>query len=113
MRNAAWMAGAFLAVLAQTLAAQAAAPDKSPDAVKASAHNPTFSDKTLWPMLTGKEYFLKETWPKAVIGGEITQADAARGAVGIPAKVIRYRWKNAGGVDPACILPPAPLRNSI
>ena len=24
-------------------------------------------------------------------------------AVGIPAKVIRYRWKNAGGGAPACI----------
>jgi len=31
---------------------------------KATAGDPMFSDKTLWPMLGGKEYFLKEAWPK-------------------------------------------------
>jgi hypothetical protein len=28
-----------------------------------TAHNPCFSDKTLWPELTGKEYFLKQSMP--------------------------------------------------
>ena len=30
-----------------------------------SAHEPRFGEEALWPRLTGKEYFLKERWPKA------------------------------------------------
>jgi hypothetical protein len=37
----------------------------SPAYAKASAVEPNFADKTLWPRLCGKELFLKETWPKA------------------------------------------------
>ncbi len=29
-----------------------------------TAHEPRFDDKTLWPDLSGKEYFLKEQWPR-------------------------------------------------
>jgi len=46
-------------------AASAAAPDSHPDYAKAAAHDPMFSNKALWPNLTGKEYFLRSTWPKA------------------------------------------------
>jgi hypothetical protein len=31
----------------------------------ASAHNPQFANKNLWPMLSGKEAFITQTWPKA------------------------------------------------
>ncbi len=30
-----------------------------------SAHDPQYTNKAFWPQLSGKEYFLKETWPKA------------------------------------------------
>jgi hypothetical protein len=37
----------------------------SPRYATASAHDPQFADKTRWPKLTGKEYFLEEQWPRA------------------------------------------------
>ena len=30
-----------------------------------TAHDPLYGNPKFWPQLTGKEYFLKETWPKA------------------------------------------------
>jgi len=29
-----------------------------------SAHEPSFQNRQLWPWLSGKEYFVRETWPK-------------------------------------------------
>jgi len=62
--------GAFLAACLWNAPALAAPPPGQDAAAPAraeapSAHASCFSDRTLWPNLTGKEYFLKETWPKA------------------------------------------------
>jgi hypothetical protein len=37
----------------------------APSYAKASAHAPNFDDKALWPILTGKEYFLTTKWAPA------------------------------------------------
>lgn len=34
---------------------------------KATAHEPNYADKKLWPYLSGKEYFLKTTFPKTKV----------------------------------------------
>jgi hypothetical protein len=52
----------------------------------AAAHHPRFDDNALWPKLTGKEYFLKEKWPKARLlvwakPGTSGGATAGRGAL--------------------------------
>ena len=66
-----WIAATALAVLVLTASAGRAAavgPEagaRSPNYAKAAAHDPMFEDKTLWPMLTGKEYYPKQAWPKA------------------------------------------------
>jgi len=59
-----WGSFAGLIVVMTAALPAAPAPQDSPNYAKASAHNPMFSDKALWPNLTGKEYFLGETWPK-------------------------------------------------
>lgn len=38
--------------------------EKAPAYPSASAHDPKYGDKQLWPALSGKEYFLKQQWPK-------------------------------------------------
>jgi len=38
---------------------------RSPTYDQATAVNPGFSDKTLWPVLSDKELYLKQEWPKA------------------------------------------------
>jgi hypothetical protein len=37
---------------------------EAPAYKQASAHDPKFDDKSVWPTLSGKEYFLKAQWPK-------------------------------------------------
>jgi hypothetical protein len=32
-------------------------------AAEPSAHDPQFNNKTAWPALTGKEYYIKQEWP--------------------------------------------------
>lgn len=49
---------------AQGLGAWCAAAAKTSDYGTASATSPAYANKALWPKLSGKEYFLKETWPK-------------------------------------------------
>jgi hypothetical protein len=49
---------------AQGLGAWCAEASKTSDYNKASAVNPMYQNKALWPKLSGKEYFLQETWPK-------------------------------------------------
>ncbi len=63
---------ATLAAMAVATTARAAeslttgdAPAASTTEPPATAHEPRFDDQTLWPDLSGKEYFLKEQWPKA------------------------------------------------
>jgi hypothetical protein len=38
---------------------------KSPNYLKASAHDPMFNDRSLWPQWVEKSAFVKEEWPKA------------------------------------------------
>jgi len=54
-----------LALTALTFAALSAAilPKTSADEPP-TAHSPQFENRTLWPKLTGKEYFLETDWPK-------------------------------------------------
>jgi hypothetical protein len=64
---AAWLSSA-IALAADGDLQQSPAPDtsdagRSPSYAHASAHAPRFNDRSLWPDLSGKEYFLDEHWP--------------------------------------------------
>jgi hypothetical protein len=63
--NAGPAASAWSEALSPAFAAQLEKAAASPGYAKASAHNPNFADKTLWPMLTGKEAYVNQVWPKA------------------------------------------------
>ena len=49
--------------LAITVLSAALTPTAPADETS-TAHDPQFENKTLWPKLTGKEYFLETDWPK-------------------------------------------------
>jgi hypothetical protein len=53
----------------------------------ASAHDPKFADKAVWPMLTGKEQYTKTQWPKVKL-----YVWAHPGTNG--------QWGNRAGLDP-------------
>jgi hypothetical protein len=59
------IAAAALSAGAQTSQPTSQAWAKSPNYAKASAHNPMYEDRTLWPEWVSKTAFVKEQWPKA------------------------------------------------
>jgi len=54
------MTNAVAAAIAMTIAGASVAAESDVPA----AHDPQFSNKSLWPRLSGKEFFLQPTWPK-------------------------------------------------
>ena len=48
-----------------SFALQASALDVKSITAKPTADNPQYDNRTVWPMLVGDEYFLKQKWSKA------------------------------------------------
>jgi hypothetical protein len=75
---------------------------KSPNYDKATAGDPHFDDKTLWPGVTGKELFVKQQWPapKRVLiwahpGESASNVKSSKGATHDP--FAPASWRDAKG----------------
>jgi hypothetical protein len=78
MVAAAMLQAAAVAATPQSASAPTSAPASEP-AIAASAHDPRYDDRTIWPAWVTRTSFIKQSWPKARVLVWATPGQSTRG----------------------------------